>query len=128
MRRLSPGDGLVYYAPREGMRDGPKVQAFVAIGRVLPGEVYRAQQSECFCPYRRNILYFEAKDAEIAPLKDDLSFSARGARWSMMMRQGLFEIPAEDFSVIAQAMHAEMNGAGTPFGMADGARRIPNDE
>jgi hypothetical protein len=121
VRRLSPGDGLVYYAPREGMRDGPKVQAFVAIGRILPGEVYRAQQSERFCPYRRDVSYFEAEDAEIAPLKDDLSFSARGARWSMMMRRGLFEIPAEDFAVIARAMHAEVNGAGTP--VQNGRRR-----
>ena len=106
VRRLSPGDGLVYYAPREGMCDGPKIQAFVAIGRILPGEVYRAQQSECFCPYRRDVSYFPAKHAEIALLKADLSFSAHGARWSMMMRQGLFEFPAEDFSAIARAMDA----------------------
>ena len=37
VRRLSPGDLFVYYAPREDF-DGPAVQAFVALGQVAEGD------------------------------------------------------------------------------------------
>ena len=34
VRRVQPGDGIVYYSPREQMRGGEAVQAFTAIGMV----------------------------------------------------------------------------------------------
>ncbi len=104
VRRLSPGDGLVYYSPREGMKEGARLQAFTAIGRVRPGEVYPAQQTACFCPFRRDVDYLSSQDAPIAPLLDRLSFSSWGGNWGILMRRGLFEIPEPDFDLIAEAM------------------------
>lgn len=104
VRRLSPGDGLVYYSPREGMKTGAIVKGFTAIGRVRPGEVYHARQTESFCPFRRDVDYFRAHDAPIAPLLDHLSFTAGGANWGWLMRRGMFEISKGDFYIIANAM------------------------
>ncbi len=104
VRRLSPGDGLVYYSPGEGMKEGERIQAFTAIGRVRPGEVYHAQQTQSFCPYRRDVDYLPSSDAPIAPLLAHLSFSSGGANWGFLMRRGLFEISAHDFQLIAKSM------------------------
>lgn len=104
VQRLSPGDGIVYYAPRTGIKTGDVVKGFVAIGQVQPGEVYRAQQTESFCPYRRDVTYFLGRDAPIGPMLDRLSFSAGGANWGLLMRRGVFEITDQDFNVIAVFM------------------------
>lgn len=104
LRRLSPGDGVVYYSPKEKMEASAKVQAYVAIGHISPGEIYQAQQSDCFQPSRRDVNYFESKDAPISPLLDRLSFSSGGANWGLMMRRGLFEITETDFKLISQKM------------------------
>ena len=37
VRRLGSGDRIIYYSPRERMRDGAPIQAFTAIGKVGPG-------------------------------------------------------------------------------------------
>jgi EVE domain len=38
LRRLKAGDRIIYYSPRERMRDGAPIQAFTAIGEVASGE------------------------------------------------------------------------------------------
>lgn len=104
VRRLSEGDGVVYYSPREGMNAGVSIRAFTAIGRIDAGDTYRAQQSDCFQPWRRDVTYWPANDTEIAPLLDQLSFSAHGANWGWKMRTGFFEITPDDFGTVATAM------------------------
>lgn len=106
VRRLSPGDGLVYYAPRTSRQNGAPLQSFVAIGTLCAGNTYQAQQSDCFHPRRRDVQYRPSSVAPIAPLLSHLSFSAGGANWGMVMRRGLFEITGDDFEIIAQAMKA----------------------
>ena len=104
IRRLCDGDGILYYSPRETMKSGAPIRAFTAIGTILPGETYRARQSEGFRPWRRNVAYWHADDVAIGPLLGQLSFSANNANWGWQMRQGFFEIPDGDFRVIADAM------------------------
>jgi len=104
LRRLSPGDGLVYYAPRTGMRTGDRIQAFVAIGKIANGGIYRAQQARNFCPFRRDIDYFGGSDAPISGLMARLSFTKNSANWGLLMRRGLFEITHSDFNTVANAM------------------------
>lgn len=48
IRRLTPGDRILYYSPRVRMREGKPVQAFTAIGEVLEGEPHQVSQSEEF--------------------------------------------------------------------------------
>ena len=105
MMRLSPGDRIVYYSPRAEGRAGQALQAFTALGEVLPGEHYQVKQSDRFQPFRRDVRYFDAREAPIRPLLTDLSFAQGSASWGQVMRRGTFRIDAADYQVIAGAMH-----------------------
>lgn len=104
VKRLQPGDWIVYYAPRERMGEGDPVQAFVAIGRINPGEPYEGEMGGGFHAIRRDVAFLKAKDAPIHPLLDALSFTHGRASWGYAFRRGSFAISADDFRVIANAM------------------------
>lgn len=107
LRRLSTGDGVVYYSPTTTFRGADKLQAFTLIGRVRDDEIYVGEMGGDFTPWRRNVDYAESHDAPIAPLLDKLEFSRGKANWGYQMRFGLFEISEADFRTIAAAMGAE---------------------
>lgn len=107
LRRLSPGDGIVYYSARDRRQDGDPVQAFTAIGEVLDTDVYAATVSDTFRPYRRDVRYFDAIEAPIRPLLPDLSFAGANTGWGLILRRGSFEIDATDYHIIARAMQVE---------------------
>lgn len=86
------------------MHAGEALQAFTAIGEVLDGEPYRAEQSETFKPFRRDVRYFDAREAPIRPLLPHLTFAHGNASWGQVMRCGAFRIEAADYRVIAEAM------------------------
>ena len=104
MRRLSPGDRILYYSPRTEMRAGQPLQAFTAIGEVLAGEPYQVKQSGRFQPFRRDVRYFDAREAPIRPLLPKLSFARGSASWGQVMRRGTFRIDEADYHIIAGAM------------------------
>jgi hypothetical protein len=104
VRRLQPGDYIIYYAPRERMRAGVVVQAFVALGKILPGEPYRAHTSKEFRPFRRDVEYSVGTDAPIRPLLRKLSFTRNRACWGQASRRGIFRIEPDDLAIIANAM------------------------
>ena len=104
LRRLKPGDRLIYYSPREKIRDGEFLQAFTAIGKVLEGDPQQVTSTGCLQPYRRNIQYFQARDASIRPLLPALSFSQGKASWGAILRRGLFPISLNDYNIIVDAM------------------------
>lgn len=107
LKRLKVDDWLLYYSPKTSLRDGERVQAFTAIGRVLDKELYQVEQAPGFTPWRRNIEFVRATEAPIRPLIDQLSFIKDKRRWGYTFRLGLFEIPQEDFAVISRAMTVE---------------------
>ncbi len=104
VRRLSPGDWLAYYSPRETIGEGEPVQAFTAIGRIKPGEPYEGEMGGGFRALRRDVAFLKAKDAPIRPLLDMLSFTKGRASWGYVFRRGSFEVGADDFQLIAEAM------------------------
>lgn len=104
LTRMHPGDRLLYYSPKTGMREGSPVQAFTAIGAIVDGEPYQAIQSERFHPFRRDVRYFDGQDAPIAPLLPHLSFSRENASWGHVLRRGIFRVPVDDYRLIAKAM------------------------
>jgi hypothetical protein len=108
LRRIRPGDGVVYYSPTERFGERLPLQAFTAAGTVLDGEPYQVEMSEGFHPFRRDVGWFESKDAPIAPLLSRLAFSAGRKSWGYQLRFGLFEISEDDFRLIADVMEAEM--------------------
>lgn len=106
MRRLKLGDRIVYYSPRERMRDGALVRAFTAIGEVGAGEPERHDMGGGFGPYRRNITFFKSSDAPIQPLLPLLSFTRDRPKWGIVLRRGAFAIDRKDYEIIANAMGA----------------------
>ena len=104
VRRLKPGDYIIYYAPRERMRAGDVVQAFVAFGKILPGEPFRTDASKRFRPFRRYVEYSTGTDAPIRPLLQKLSFTRDRVSWGQALRLGTFRIEPDDLKIIANAM------------------------
>ena len=105
--RLRPGDGLVYYAPRERIGEGEPVQAFGAIGTIAEGEPYQGLMGNVAAA-RRDVLWWPMQQrAPIRAMLDDLSFTSGKPNWAMVLRRGSFRITVEDFRRIAKAMGAE---------------------
>ena len=100
------GDRIIYYSPREQMRDGAPVQAFTAIGEVAPGEPEPHDMGGGFVPYRRSVTFYKASDAPILPLLPLLSFTRDRPQWGTILRRGVFAINRNDYDIIASAMGA----------------------
>ncbi|MFC4303707.1 EVE domain-containing protein [Cohnella boryungensis] len=107
LRRMQPGDWLVYYSPRTEMGGGEPMQAFTAVGRVADDCVYEYAMSATFVPFRRNIEYVPCREARIVDLLDRLCITRGKRNWGYPFRTGHFEIGREDFLTIAEAMHAD---------------------
>ena len=101
---LQKGDWLFYYAPRERLDDGARVQAFVAAGRVTD-DAPEPVETATGRVWRRRMAYVEgAVIAPVRPLLDRLSFVHDPARWGLAFRGSKREISREDAEVIAGAM------------------------
>ncbi len=112
LRRIKPGDFVVYYSPVEIFQSKERLQAFTAIGRVRAGAPYAFDMGGGFVPHRRDVDWFAAQEAAIHPLLEQLEFSRGQRNWGYQFRFGVFEISAHDFDVIAQAMGAHGDCAG----------------
>jgi EVE domain len=105
LRRMSAGDGFVYYSPRDAYPKGASVQAFTAVGRVADDEVWQAEEGD-FKPWRRRIDYESGTiETPIADLRDRLDLTAT-PNWGYALRRGLIELSAADFALIHAAMTA----------------------
>ena len=105
LRRLTPGDGLIYYSPKTAYPDGTPLKAFTAIGTVRDAAPYPAEMRPGMLGYRRDIDWLPAAETPISLVIDRLEF-ARG-NWGMLARRGLFEISDADFQTIRTAMVQE---------------------
>jgi len=107
LRRLRPGDRVVYYSPTIRFGEGDRLQAFTALGTVLPGEPYEVDMGNGFIPFRRDVAWDEGlKQAPIAGLLERLSFTAGRRSWGYVFRFGLLSATTEDMLLIARHMHA----------------------
>ena len=107
LKRIKPGDRVVYYSPVAVFKGADKLQAFTAIGTVEPIEPYQADMGGGFCPYRRDVAWFTARETPIRPLLELLAFARGNKNWGYQLRFGLFEISAADMDLIADAMVAQ---------------------
>jgi hypothetical protein len=105
--RMAPGDRLIYYSPRERLGGGAAVKAFTAIGEVLDTPVVPGEMAGGFHPFRRDVQYFAADDAPIAPLLPLLSFTRKRTTWGVVFRRGGFRIDRDDYDRIATAMRTK---------------------
>ena len=108
LRRIKPGDGIVYYSPTTilGQKDG--LQAFTAIGTVRDGEPYQGVMGGGFTPHRRDVAWAKSREAPIKPLLDSLDFTAGKSNWGYQLRFGLVALSEHDFSLIAEAMRVDI--------------------
>jgi hypothetical protein len=107
LRRLSPGDHVVYYSPTETFRGKDRLQAFTAIGVISPDAPYLAGMGGGLRAFRRDVLWWEAIETPARPLLGQLSFAGNDKSWGYQLRFGLFQIEEDDLRVIASAMQAK---------------------
>jgi len=110
--RMKPGDGFVYYSPKDAYPDGHSLRAFTAIGIVAPGEVWQGSQvmsagSEVR-PWRRKVDWDEAAtEAPITPLLDVLELTRGIRNWGLQLQKGHLSLSEHDFQIIAHEMGAD---------------------
>jgi hypothetical protein len=73
------------------------VQAFTAIGEILDRATRQESEVEGLSPFRRDVQYFNAREASIKPLLQHLSFARSTTSWEQALGRG-------DYQLIAQAM------------------------
>jgi hypothetical protein len=106
LKRIKPGDNIIYYSPTEMYRAADGYQAFTAIGTVKPGESYQGEMGPGFSPFRRDVDWMTARETPVRPLLQVLELTAGKPNWGAPFRFGLVEISDSDFQVIRQAMAA----------------------
>jgi len=104
LKKIHPGDWIVYYSPTEIFGDKKPCRKFTAIGQIKDKEPYQCKMSDDFIPWRRDVDFLESKDVEIEHLIGNLSFIKNKKQWGYIFRFGLFVIPFEDFKLIALNM------------------------
>lgn len=104
LKRMQKGDFLIYYSGKQTMEKPNKCQEFTAIGQVVNDKIYPFKMTADFCPFRREIKFFEHKDISILPLINDLQFIQNKQSWGYPFRFGFFEINKHDFDLISSQM------------------------
>ena len=105
LKRMSIGDWIIYYSPKEIFQETIPCQKFTAIGKVIGEEVYSFEMAPGFVPYRRDIDFVTtAKEVSIRPLIETLGFIKNKRSWGYSFRYGHLEIIRNDFEIIAKEM------------------------
>ena len=106
--RMHKGDGIVYYSPKVTYEGKEPLKSFTALGFIEDEEIYQAEESPDFRPFRRRVKYIATRDTNAASLVNDLTFIHNKKVWGYVMRFGLIEIPENDFMLIARKMDADI--------------------
>ena len=106
LKRIKPGDGIVYYSPsvKMGERDG--FQSFTAIGFVRDGEPYLAEMG-CGKAYRKDVDWLDAPEQPLRPLLGWLDFT-QDKNWGYKLRFGLVEFGQSDFEFLEEILMSEL--------------------
>jgi predicted RNA-binding protein len=104
MKRMKPGDLIVFYSPKLHFQGKEPLKKFTAIARVREGEVYQGDMGGGFTPYRRDVKFLSCEETDIQALIEKLTFIRNKQSWGFVFRFGFFEIPKEDFETISKKM------------------------
>lgn len=104
LRRLKPGDQVVYYSPVWQFGSPQRCQHFTAIGTVTGANPYQVYCSADFKPYRLDICWQPTGICPIQPLLPLLDWTRQQQHWGYKLRFGLFELSADDLQRIRTAM------------------------
>jgi len=106
LKRLHAGDRVAYYSPVRVFGGKDFCQAFTALGVVRDERVYQGDMGGGFEPFRRDVDWFDAREAPIHALADRLSFMQGKANWGYAFRFGLLKVSSDDMDAIERAMRA----------------------
>jgi predicted RNA-binding protein len=104
LKRISKGDGILFYASKEGMDSKEPYQKFVAIAEAADDKIQQVDMGKGFEPFRRNAKFKRTKEVEIRPLIEKLDFIKNKKSWGFIFRTGFFEIEKKDFELISGQM------------------------
>jgi len=106
LKRLHAGDRVAYYSPVHVLGGREVCQALTAVGVVRDERVYQTDMGGGFQPFRRDVDWFDAREAPIRPLLDTLAFIGGKTNWGYAFRFGLLKVTPADMDAIERAMHA----------------------
>jgi predicted RNA-binding protein len=106
VKRMKPGDYVIYYSPKIAYEGKEPLKQFTAIARVKEGDVYEAEMGPGRITSRRDVTYLPCNPVDIKPLIPELSFIRKKESWGFVFRYGFFEIPKVDFDLISGTMEA----------------------
>jgi predicted RNA-binding protein len=104
IKRLSPGDRMLFYSPRSTLHGGEPLKSFTAVATISDDRIYQVELTDDFKPFRRNAVFEDCKEIKIEPLIEKLDFIKNKKSWGYMFRFGLFEISRHDFETIYSLM------------------------
>jgi len=104
LMKMTAGDSVICYSPKQSYSGTEALQAFTAIGQVADDQVYQHKMSNDFMPYRRNVEWLKCRQTPIAPLVLELDFIKNKKSWGYQFRFGFFEITERDFKLIYKKM------------------------
>ena len=108
LRRIKPGDGVIYYSPTQAFGAADGLQSFTAIGFARDHAPYPFEQAPGFAPFRRDIAWAASRPCLIRPLLEQLDLTRGLRNWGYGFRYGLLEITPADFATIGAAMTADL--------------------
>lgn len=104
LRRISPGDRVIYYSPTQifGVKDG--LMSFTAFGHAVGSAPYRHDMGEGFVPFRLDVAWKASRPVPIRPMLDALELTRGKSNWAYPFRFGLLPLADHDCDLIAAAM------------------------
>lgn len=106
LKRIKPGDGVVYYSPSTKMGEKDGFQSFTAIGFVREGEPYLGEMG-CGKAYRKDVDWLDAPEQPLRPLMGWLDFT-QDKNWGYKLRFGLVEFGQSDFEFLQEILMSEL--------------------
>ncbi|MBX5172116.1 MULTISPECIES: EVE domain-containing protein [unclassified Rhizobium] len=125
LRRITPGDRVIYYSPTVVFGGKDRLQAFTAIGLAHDGAPYQVELESGFRPWRRDVDWRPAEETLIRPLLGRLAFTQVGPNWGYQLRFGLFGISNEDADMIAEAMRQERQDFSPNAAISEPSKQAP---
>ncbi|MGD8404487.1 MAG: EVE domain-containing protein [Anaerolineales bacterium] len=104
LKRMKPGDWVIFYSPKLEYEKPDKYQHFTAIAQITDDHIYQHDMGDGFVPYRRNVRFLPARDVPIRPLIETLTFIQDKTHWGTPFRFGTLQIPEDDFKRIVREM------------------------
>jgi EVE domain len=117
LRRMSAGDWVLFYSPKETFKGRMPCRKFTGLGQVQDDRIYQVKMTDNFHAFRKSAKFLTvARSTAIEPLILELTFIRNKKSWGYAFRFGLIQIPRTDFLLIAGKMlEGRVTDAGLPI-------------